>query len=148
MRGVGVLCMQLFGEGDYAGMYDEIEKISTFDLEKLNWENPPKDSLYGWYYSTQAMFQKGGPMWKSWNKKFQKELTRNQHPEGFWEYPGVWHGRFDQPTPERIYCTTLCALMLTVYYRYLPSTKGAIGDQKKVTEKNNEIEEEGLNLIE
>lgn len=148
MRAVGVLCMQLFGEGNFPALQDEIALIAERDRENFNWARPPKESVYGWYYATQAMFQHGGKEWKDWNKKFQKELTRNQHPEGFWEYPGVWHGRFDQPTPERIYCTTLCALMLTVYYRYLPSTKGAIGNKKKVTEKNNEMEEEGINLIE
>ena len=59
---------------------------------------------------------------------------------------GEWHGRFKgQQLPERIYATTLCALMLTVYYRYLPSSKGARGGKKKVTK--NEIEEEGLDLL-
>ena len=51
----------------------------------------------------------------------------------------------------KVYATTLCALMLTVYYRYLPSSKGAIGDKgaEKKKEKAAEkvMEEEGLDLV-
>jgi hypothetical protein len=66
-------------------------------------------------------------------------------------YPGG-HGHGPAKTPEtltaKVYATTLCALMLTVYYRYLPSSKGAIGGNaaKKVKKKVVE-EEEGLDLI-
>ncbi|MCM8532271.1 MAG: hypothetical protein NE330_14005 [Lentisphaeraceae bacterium] len=149
MRAVGVLCLQLFGEGKTPEIKDELDLISTLDTNKVNWAQPPMESLYGWYYATQAMFQEGGNSWKNWNRKFQKELTANQNPEGFWEYPGVYHGGKGDVTTERVYATTLCALMLTVYYRYLPSTKGAIGNQGvKADKKAGEIEdEEGLNLI-
>ena len=75
-------------------------------------------------------------------KNFKKSLNANQHPEGYWEYPSNFHGKFDDKTSERVYATTLCALMLTVYYRYLPSTK-SVPQKKKVVE----VEEE-LNLIE
>ena len=149
MRGVGVLCLQLFGEGQTPEIKDEIAQIATEDLAKLSYTKPPRESLYGWYYATQAMFQKGGVEWKNWNRKFQKELTANQHTEGYWEYPGHYHGAKGDETTERVYATTLCALMLTVYYRYLPSTKGAIG--AKATDKGNKPvmeEDEGINLIE
>ncbi|MCM8529603.1 MAG: hypothetical protein NE330_00460 [Lentisphaeraceae bacterium] len=49
----------------------------------------------------------------------------------------------------KIYATTLASLMLTVYYRYLPSSKGAKGGfTPKNAKKKPEIEEEGLDLIE
>ena len=149
MRAVGVLCFQLFGEGKTPEVQDEIYRISEHDSTKLSWANAPKESLYGWYYATQAMFQQGGREWKSWNKKFQKELGNNQNPEGYWEYPGTFHGKFQTKTCERVYSTTLCALMLTVYYRYLPSSKGAIGGKAaKNQEKKPADNEEGLDLLE
>ncbi|MCH2206880.1 MAG: hypothetical protein MK132_13560 [Lentisphaerales bacterium] len=150
MRAVGVLCLQLFGEGKTPEMADEIQAIIDEDYTKLSWQQPPAESLYGWYYATQCMFQEGGKPWKAWNRKFQKILGDNQNPEGFWEYPGKYHEARGDITTERVYATTLCALMLTVYYRYLPSTKGAIGDGKAAKKKSPEvvIEEEGLNLIE
>ncbi|MCH2209099.1 MAG: hypothetical protein MK132_24990 [Lentisphaerales bacterium] len=149
MRAVGVLCLQLFGEGQTPEIKDEIAKIATEDLAKLSYAKPPRESLYGWYYATQAMFQKGGQEWKSWNRKFQKELTANQHSEGYWEYPGDYHGGKVDQTTARVYATTFCALMLTVYYRYLPSTKGAIGGKAAKKEKTPVMEEdEGIDLLE
>ena len=151
MRAVGVLCLQLFGEGRTPEIKDDLDRIATEDLKKLNWNNPPKESLYGWYYATQAMFQAGGERWAPWNRKFQKELGDAQHKEGYWVYPGKFHGRGDELTL-KIYATTLCALQLTVYYRYLPSLKGAAA-KGKVAENNEKkktvdmIEEEGLDLI-
>ncbi|MCM8535174.1 MAG: terpene cyclase/mutase family protein [Lentisphaeraceae bacterium] len=144
MRAVGSLCLQLFGEGDFAELQDDINIIAEKDLTNLNWNNPPKESLYGWYYATQVMFQAGGKKWKSWNRKFQKELTSNQHKEGYWEYPGEYHDKGLDALTSKIYATTLCALQLTVYYRYLPSTKGALGAKK---DANKPVEEEELDLI-
>ena len=150
MRAVGSLCLQLFGEGKTPEIRDEIEKISDDDLKNYDWENPPKASLYGWYYATQVMFQEGGAKWRKWNRKFQKVLTENQHPEGYWNYPGRGHGKGD-PLTIKVYATTLSALQLTVYYRYLPSSKGAIGnkDIEKAGENKEEdpMKEEGLDLV-
>jgi hypothetical protein len=153
MRAVGVLCLQLFGEGAAGEIKDDLQVIATADLANLNWDKPPKASLYGWYYATQAMFQAGGKLWGPWNRKFQKELTDNQHKEGYWVYPGHGHAPKDDLTG-KVYATTLCALMLTVYYRYLPSSKGAIGAKggggaakKKAKAKEKVMEEEGLDLV-
>ena len=121
IRAVGVLCLQLLGEGDAREMQDEMEKIYKEDLLKLDWDNAPSQSLYGWYYATQCMFQAGGKMWREWNKVFQKELKNNQNPNGYWEFPGKSHGP-KSDLAMKIYSTTLCSLMLTVYYRYLPMT--------------------------
>ena len=150
MRAVGVLCLQLFGEGHANEIKDDIDTIAKEDLAKLDWNNPPSSSLYGWYYATQAMFQAGGAKWRPWNRKFQKEIGDAQHAEGYWVYPGKGHAKGDDIT-QKVYATTLCALMLTVYYRYLPSSKGALGGggMKKAAEKKEEkvMEEEGLDLV-
>jgi len=150
MRAVGVLCLQLFGEGHANEIKDDLDTIAKDDLAKLDWNNPPASSLYGWYYATQAMFQAGGAKWRPWNRKFQKEIGDAQHAEGYWVYPGKGHAKGDDIT-QKVYATTLCALMLTVYYRYLPSSKGALGGaaMKKAAEKKEEkvMEEEGLDLV-
>ena len=132
--------MQLFGEGASAEMQDELEKILKYDLPRLDWKKPPKHSLYGWYYATQCMFQKGGKHWKAWNNKFQTVLKKHQHPEGYWEWPEHPHGPIKGLTG-KIYATTLCALMLTVYYRHLPMTSKGKGG-KKVAKKPTKQERE------
>ena len=152
MRAVGCLCLQLFGEGKTPEIQDEIQQIATEDLANYTWNNPPRESLYGWYYSTQVMFQHGGKAWKAWMRKFEKELTTNQNPEGYWDYPGRFHTKKVDATTTRVYATTLAALQLTVYYRYLPSSKGAIGDgglkKKDLEKKEALVEEEALDLVE
>lgn len=151
MRAVGCLCLQLFGEGKTKEIKDDIKIIASEDLVNFDWNRPPKESLYGWYYATQVMFQQGGTEWKAWNRKFQKELTENQNKEGYWEYPGSFHDGNLDPLTKKIYATTLCALQLTVYYRYLPSSKGAIGNEsnaKKEEEPQAVMKEEALDLVE
>ena len=127
-RAGGVLALQLLGEGKCAEIQDELDKIYKTDITKLNWKEAPKHSLYGWYYATQCMFQAGGKKWKSWNNKFQPLLKNNQNPVGYWEWPSETYGPTRGSLPSKIYATALCSLMLTVYYRYLPSTikKGGI----------------------
>jgi len=61
---------------------------------------------------TQAKFQKGGKTWDSWNNAFSREVIANQKADGHWE---------DGDHGGTVYATTLCTLMLEVYYRYLPS---------------------------
>jgi hypothetical protein len=145
MRAAGALCLQLFGEGATPELKDDLDMIATADLANLNWDKPPKESLYGWYYATQAMFQAGGKHWGPWNRKFQKELKGTQHKEGYWVYPGSYHKGPGDDISQKVYATTLCALMLTVYYRHLPSSKGAIGTRDSV--KNKKEKPEGLDLV-
>ena len=52
-------------------------------------------------------------------------LKENQHPEGYWNSPAkkIETERMNmKDIDNKIYSTTLCALQLTVYYRYLPSS--------------------------
>ncbi len=87
--------------------------------EPLSWNK--EASLYAWYYNTQAMFQKGGEAWKLWNEQFQKELLANQLPEGNYKPEGgAGAGSASAAGADAdLYRTTLCTLMLEVYYRYL-----------------------------
>ena len=154
MRAVGALCLQLFNEGNTPEIKDELKKIATDDLKNLNWDKAPKCSLYGWYYATQCMFQAGGKFWKPWNRKFQKMLNDNQHKEGYWKYPAKGHdSHVGDDISQKVYATTLCALQLTVYYRYLPSSgkaNGGFAEKVKEHKKANieEVhEEEEIDLL-
>ena len=65
----------------------------------------------------------GGSAWTKWNQWFQGELCDVQSPDGSWPLPG---GRSTGPQKQdnktgAVYRTSLCILMLEVYYRYIPT---------------------------
>ncbi|MCM8532419.1 MAG: hypothetical protein NE330_14745 [Lentisphaeraceae bacterium] len=156
MRAVGVLCLQLLGHADCDAAIRIGDYMEKNDMSTLKWvgesgNQPNAFPLYMWYYATQVMFQRGGSSWKSWRPKFEKLLVTNQHKEGYWESPSAFEAdRFNMPgIDKQVYSTAKCALMLTVYYRYLPSFKLPKGKAAKAPEKKKPVlEEEGLDLIE
>lgn len=89
------------------------------------WDNSPNPGEYGgtinlWYYTIQALFHNDpdGRAFQQYNRGMATALVQNQNPEGFWECfspRGSGQGR--------VYNTTLAALGLMVYYRYLPTTQ-------------------------
>ncbi|MEN9361294.1 MAG: hypothetical protein RL095_2829 [Verrucomicrobiota bacterium] len=55
-------------------------------------------------------------------------LRQNQKPEGYWTYPGSYHGNnVGDELTQKVHATTFAILMLSVYYRFLPSSKGRDG---------------------
>ena len=135
MTSVGTLCLQLFGAGEAPEAKAGLKYLEQPNQFSFSWRNPvhPNWSVYQWYYETQCFFQgyKGtGPKWKEWNKMFSRELIRRQKEDGRWETPEYENGKkggeanlsgLDQP----VFATSLCCLMLEVYYRYLPTFKVA-----------------------
>ena len=132
MRSVGVLCLQLFDAAWDAKSrpIPELEPIwktiNETDIKTLDWNNPAPNSMYTWYYGTYATFQEGGAAWNAWRKKFEPMLRQHQNPEGYWLYPGGHHNIGDELT-DKVHATTFAILMLSVYYRFLPSSKGRDG---------------------
>ena len=65
------------------------------------------------------MFQLQGDYWRQWNEALQTQLLASQRTAGAlagsWDPDAVWGGYGG-----RIYSTSLSALCLEVYYRYLP----------------------------
>jgi len=149
MKAVGTLCLQLLEPGNHAILNDELESMLKEGVNRFDWNKAPKRSLYGWYYETNAMFHAQGKYWRGWRKKFAKEIMANQHREGYWVYPGDNHMPGDDLS-KKVYATTLCALMLSVPFRYLPSSK--VVNSEKVKESKRKpggvVVEEGIDLIE
>jgi len=113
MTAEALLCRLFLGERDPAS----IREATGYLLEQPPGEGQP--NFYYWYYATLALFQVQGDDWGQWNGALQKELLRRQrtdgHYAGSWDTDTVWGGYGG-----RVYTTSLAAMCLEVYYRYLP----------------------------
>jgi hypothetical protein len=132
MTGVGTVAMQLMGMGHVREVQAALETIAKerLDIYEKVKSNPAtfgavaSQSLYGWYYDTQAMFNQGDKAWRNWQKVFEDVLIKAQKPDGHWE---VTEGAAADP----ILATTWACLQLEVYYRYLRSSDiGKLGQHK------------------
>jgi hypothetical protein len=126
LTGVGILC-KLFWKGDRG----ELRKGMEWLLDETEKDKPVKykgedADLYAWYYHTQACLMFGGSAWTKWNRWFQDEICDVQNPDGSWPAPGgKGHGpQSTESMTGKVYRTTLCILMLEVFYRYMPTTQG------------------------
>ena len=124
LTGVGVLAKLFWlGRAD-----DEVRAgLKNITSKELDYHSPDFN-FYAWYYDTQACFQAQGSAWDWWNSRFQTQLTSQQSSDGSWppleqktREPGgmAAAGGGDGP----LYRTTLCCLMLEVFYRYLPTSQ-------------------------
>lgn len=122
MTAVGLLCCQ------YAGASrTDPAMIEGTALLMGNQPDTGTRNLYFWYYATQVMHNQPGPDWDTWNRKMRRILIDTQCKEG-----NCADGSWDPKTPAddqwgqtggRLYMTSLSALTLEVYYRYLPLYK-------------------------
>jgi len=87
---------------------------------QLGKSGPSKDNIYFDYYATQVLYHFAGPEWDDWNRKMREMLIKTQkregHPAGSWYFE-------DPPTSTaggRLYCTAMAAMILEVYYRFMP----------------------------
>jgi hypothetical protein len=126
LTGAGILC-RLFWKGERGDLRKGMEWLldSTEKSHPVKYKDDHAD-LYAWYYHTQACLMFGGSAWQKWNRWFQDEIVGVQNPDGSWPKPG---GKPHGPAGEdsktgAVYRTTLCILMLEVFYRYMPTTQG------------------------
>lgn len=124
LSGVGILGLQTMGKGKSV----TVKKGVKFAAEMFKAETPTWDNaiLYNWYYYQQAFFQHGGEEWTVWNKQVLPIILSKQQPKGNWKSNGKGLGA--NSGGDDIYSTTLCTLMLEVYYRYLK-----VGDKEQVS---------------
>lgn len=132
IQGVGTLCLQLIGDSDSreakAGV-KWIRENATVEWDTKREYSAHSNLAYNWYYQTQVMFHVGRTTWNHWNRQMKPQLLGNLKPgpktpegkaTGFWDSPG---GKWERPEYDRWYTTSLNALSLQVYYRYLPTFK-------------------------
>ena len=131
---VGLLCLHLVGEGGHKDVKKCVKYLERFERSSMlrcSWKNNQRFPLYTWYYMTQALFhaERGkGKLWGIWNYTMKNALLNNQQPAGNWLSPaseksdsfGENIQLFSNHDDLSIYCTSFCAIMLQVYYRYLP----------------------------
>jgi hypothetical protein len=116
LTGGGVLAFQMWDKGKSGPARKGIKWIS--ENSEFEWGND-NSNLYYHYYHAQAMINHGGKEWKDYNERFRDVLVKAQNPDGSWTQSGIPHG------PRGVHMATCqAALMLEVYYRFLPGTGG------------------------
>ena len=126
LTGVGILC-QLFWKGERGALRKGMDWLleETEKVKPVKYKSEHAD-LYAWYYHTQACLMFGGSAWTKWNRWFQDEIVTVQNTDGSWPAPGgKGHGpQSTESKSGKVYRTSLCILMLEVFYRYMPTTQG------------------------
>jgi hypothetical protein len=113
---VGLLCRMYLG-------WDRDKPELDKGVKYLASVGPRTDNMYFSYYATQVLHQFDGPdgeIWQSWNTKMRDSLIASQsmekHETGSW----VLKGDHGYESGGRLYCTTMAAMTLEIYYRYMP----------------------------
>jgi hypothetical protein len=121
MTSVGLLCTQYLGTKRDDPAIQEGMNYLTKNLPDIN-----RRDTYYWYYATQVMHNVPGPQWDTWNREMRRVLIDTQIKDGC--AAGSWDPA--EPTADkhreqggRVMITSLSALTLEVYYRYLPLYK-------------------------
>jgi hypothetical protein len=75
--------------------------------------------MYFNYYATQVLAHRDGTEWREWNEEMRDYLVGSQarsgHEAGSWFFADR-HGSIGG----RLYTTSICAMILEVYYRHMP----------------------------
>jgi hypothetical protein len=125
MTSVGLLCRQ------YLGAKRDSPMLAGGMGYLLN--HLPDDgfsNIYYWYYATQVMHNMSGYEWDTWNRKMRDLLVRTQVRSVHECANGSWAPEKDAwgRSGGRLMQTSLSALTLEIYYRYLPLFKTGEGD--------------------
>jgi hypothetical protein len=121
MTAVGLLTSQYLGakQGD---------PVIVGGVDYLSKNHPRLEDrdIYYWYYATQVMHNVPGKQWDDWNRQMRRILIQTQEKSGCaagsWSPEKPGDDRWGQHGG-RLMMTSLSALTLEVYYRYLPLYK-------------------------
>lgn len=123
LTAAGALGLQFTGRGNTRASSQSLNFVNQSSPPV--WGESPNPSEYGgtinlWYYAIQALFHNDpdGRDFQRYNRGMAQALVQNQHQEGYWQ---CFSNRGESQGP--VYNTTLAALSLMVYYRYLPTTQ-------------------------
>jgi len=123
LTGVGSLGLQSwkFGHPSQEERKNTLQKAMQHILKNnLSMDyNSADANLYSWYYDAQALFNYGGAFWAAWNRKMEPMLLNSQLADGSWPKEGGGKTSSQGGQDAEVYRTTLCTLMLEVYYRYV-----------------------------
>jgi hypothetical protein len=107
----GLLALQL------SGAYDAPEVVSTAEWLLHNPPDPSKAKslwfYYGTYYYAQGMYQRGGEAAEESAKRVREVLLKLQDPNGSWKM-------VSDLERNKVYCTAMALLSLSVKYHFLP----------------------------
>lgn len=115
MTAVGLLATEYLGASSKDRVVQESVEYLLENMPTLD----DRDAYY-WYYSTLALHNIPGPEWERWNRQMRRVLIESQIDKGC--ATGSWNPANDAwgPNGGRLMVTSLSALTLEVYYRYLP----------------------------
>jgi hypothetical protein len=117
---IGMLCRQYMGiDPKDPGILEGKRSL----MENLPDNNLARDTYY-WYYATQVMHNFIDTDWDAWNRKMRRALIETQVKTdncamGSWDPERPTSDKWG-PQGGRLMTTSLSALCLEVYYRYLP----------------------------
>ena len=116
LTGGALLCMQFWGHGDS----DTADKAKDWIKENVKFGafGSGSSNLYYHYYNAQAMINVGGKDWDWYNDMVRDPILEAQQSDGSWKQK-MNHG----PVNTHM-ATCLATMLLEVYYRFLPGTKG------------------------
>jgi len=141
----GGLTLYLSGRGQSKEARETMDFLERFTSSDTlpTWGTEDPQNAYGgiinlWYYAVQAFFQENpdGKNFKRYMPSMVRALVQNQASDGHW-LCYTERGAGQGPT----YNTTLAALGLMVYYRYLPTTQ-AENIQPANTPQAEQVEDE------
>jgi hypothetical protein len=116
---IGLLSRMYLGwPKEHEGLQRGVHILST--LGPSTDQTAMRNNMYYNYYATQVMHHYGGYPWQRWNAVMRDYLIRTQanrgHEIGSWYLDGDIH----TAAGGRLYCTSMAAMTLEVYYRYMP----------------------------
>ncbi|MEZ6093551.1 MAG: prenyltransferase/squalene oxidase repeat-containing protein [Pirellulaceae bacterium] len=131
---IGLLCRMYMGwPRENPALGEGVEWLANRGPYLGSRDNPRGADMYYNYYATQVLRQWGGDDWKKWNEKMRDYLVESQDKDGAergsWYFPS---GDLGSEAGGRIYCTTMAALTLEVYYRYLPIYREEVSPEKLI----------------
>lgn len=104
---------------------NQVEQATQYMLD-----NPPSKknhNFYYFYYGSLMLSQLNNEIWPQWNDMMREHIVSQQSSSG--ELDGSWDTNTQWGTRGgRIYTTSMAALTLQVYYRYLPMYRGNVDD--------------------